>query len=93
MVLMKPDGTAERGSPFAEFLRAQVHRISARFQAAAESPDSVPDKAALHRFLVALDELSAATDAVGAGTQTAPVSPACQASWSSSSLKAESASR
>ena len=69
---MKPDGTAERGSPFAEFLRAQVHRISARFQAAAGSPDSVPDKAALHRFLVALDELSAATDAVGAGTQTAP---------------------
>src|SRR5712664_749646 len=73
---MKPDGTAERGSPFAEFLRAQVQRISARFQAAAGSPDSVPDKAALHRFLVALDELSAATDAVGAGTQTAPEPPA-----------------
>jgi DNA-binding CsgD family transcriptional regulator len=69
---MKPDGTAERGSPFAEFLRAQVQRISARFQAAAGSPDSVPDRAALHRFLVALDELSAATDAVGAETKTAP---------------------
>jgi DNA-binding CsgD family transcriptional regulator len=73
---MKPDGTGERGSPFAEFLRAQVQRISARFQAAAGSPDSVPDRAALHRFLVALDELSAATDAVGAESKTAPEPPA-----------------
>jgi DNA-binding CsgD family transcriptional regulator len=69
---MKPDGTAARGSPFAEFLRAQVERISARFQAATGSPGSVPDRAALHRFLVALDELSAATDGLGRDTKTAP---------------------
>ncbi len=73
---MKPDGTVGRGSPFAEFLRAQVERISARFQAAAGSPGSVPDRASIHRFLVALDELSAATDSVGADTKAAPEAPA-----------------
>jgi len=73
---MKPDGTAERGSPFAEFLRAQVQRIAAKFQAAAGSPDSVPDRAALQRFLVALDELSAATDAVGTVSNVATEAPA-----------------
>jgi hypothetical protein len=62
---MKADGTARRGSPFAEFLRAQVERISTRFHAATGSPGLVADRAALHRFLVALDELSAATDALG----------------------------
>jgi DNA-binding CsgD family transcriptional regulator len=73
---MKQGGTDVSRSPLAEFLRGQVQRIVSGFQAAAGSPGSTPDREAFQRFLVALDELSAATEALGTETKAPPEGPA-----------------
>jgi len=61
---MKPDGIGDGGSPLADFLRGRVERILAAFQAGPAQAGSSPDRAAVERFLLALDELAAATDAL-----------------------------
>jgi DNA-binding NarL/FixJ family response regulator len=51
-------------SPLADFLRGRVERVLASFQAAGVQP-AARDKGALERFLVALDEVGAAAEALG----------------------------
>jgi len=72
---MKPDGTGAYDTPIADFLRGQVERISRQFQAATGSPGSIPERAALQRFLRALDDLSSATQALAAGKPSTASGP------------------
>jgi DNA-binding CsgD family transcriptional regulator len=62
---MVSDGTLERSSPFADFLRARVERILSIFDAVTSTPGSVPGRRGLERFLRALDELAAAAHELG----------------------------
>ena len=51
-------------SPFRDFVRARVERVLASWEAAGAQAGGPPGKAALRRFLKALDELAEATDAL-----------------------------
>ena len=66
---MVSDGSLQRRSPFADFLRARVERILSIFDAATSTPGSVPGRGALERFLHALDELAAAAHDLGSVRQ------------------------
>jgi DNA-binding CsgD family transcriptional regulator len=59
---MERDRTARATSPLAGFLRDQVERVLASFQAAAAPPADSLEREALTRFLLALDALAAAAD-------------------------------
>lgn len=61
---MERDRTERATSPLGDFLRNQVERILASFQAAAAPPADSLEREALTRFLVVLDELAAAADAL-----------------------------
>jgi len=72
LVPMKLDGIGSGGSPLADFLRSRVERILAEFQAGVAPAGPAPDRGAVERFLLALDDLAAATDGLGAAAQAAP---------------------
>jgi len=59
---MKPDGIGAGDSPLGDFLRGRVERLLAGFQATGGPAAS--DRRTVERFLLALDELAAATDAL-----------------------------
>src|SRR5258705_235265 len=69
---MKLDGIGSGGSPLADFLRSRVERILAEFQAGVAPAGPPPHRGAGERFLLALDDLAAATDGPGAAAQAAP---------------------
>jgi DNA-binding CsgD family transcriptional regulator len=72
---MKLDGIGSGGSPLADFLRSRVERILAAFQAGVTPVGDTPDRGAVERFLLALDDLAAATDGLGTAAP-APAGPA-----------------
>src|SRR5258705_10553194 len=69
---MKLDGIGSGGSPLADFLRSRVERILAEFQAGVAPAGPAPDRGAVGRFLLAPDDLAAATDGLGAAAPGAP---------------------
>ena len=61
---METHGSPDSSSPLAEFLQARIERVVQGFTATS-TPGVTPSRRALERFLVALDELAAAADALG----------------------------
>jgi len=68
---MRRYATTGSPSPLADFLRGRVERVLASFQAAGVQP-AARDKGALERFLVALDEVGAAADALSSPKRGSP---------------------
>jgi len=68
---MRRYSTTGSPSPLADFLRGRVERVLASFQAAGVQP-AARDKGALERFLVALDEVGAAADALSSPKRGSP---------------------
>src|SRR5262249_15538314 len=66
LIPMNPVAIGDGGWPLADSLRGRVERILAVFQAAPAQDASSVDRSAVERFLLALDELAAATDALSA---------------------------
>ena len=66
LTLMKATATRGTVSPLADLLRSQVDRVLERWEAGAASPGREPGKAALRRFIGALDEVVEAAGALSA---------------------------
>src|SRR5205085_1677428 len=62
LVLMEAVRTVQSSSPLGEFLRRRLEQILARWEAGEGPAASAAGKAALWRFLAAVDELGAAVD-------------------------------
>jgi DNA-binding NarL/FixJ family response regulator len=68
---METNGSPDSSSPLAEFLQARIERVVQGFTATS-TPGGTPSRRALERFLVALDELAAAADALGGAKGRSP---------------------
>src|SRR5256885_3754925 len=62
LLSMQPGRTVLMSSPLGEFLRRRLEQVLARWEAGEGPPASPAGKAALARFLAAVDELGAAAD-------------------------------